>query len=290
MARKRYFGWAGPDHFDARDLPYTVSNIVLAALPESVDLRPKFKLPVFDQQSIGSCGPNTAAGDLLFDQEQNSSPDIVPSRLFIYYNTREIMGTVNKDSGVYNRDLCKALNKYGWPDEQSWPYQIAKFREEPPASVYAEAETRKVVRYERVQQTLDQMKGALAQGDPFIFGFLWYSGWSSASRTGDLPMPKAGERPAGGHDVLIVGYDNATQRFIFRNSWGTGWGANGCGTIPYAFATNPMQASDFWTLHWDDAVVPPPPDPPPPPPPPTPSLKNYRISVRSEWPPLVEEV
>lgn len=37
----------------------------------------------------------------------------------------------------------------------------------------------------------------------------------------------------GGHCVAIVGYDDAQQAWIIKNSWGTGWGMGGYGLIQY---------------------------------------------------------
>jgi C1A family cysteine protease len=48
--------------------------------------------------------------------------------------------------------------------------------------------------------------------------------------------------------VLAVGYDDASQTFLVRNSWGTGWGQAGYFTMPYAYLTTRGLASDFWTL------------------------------------------
>ena len=50
----------------------------------------------------------------------------------------------------------------------------------------------------------------------------------------------------GGHAVAVVGYDDAAQVFIVRNSWGTGWGMAGYFTMPYAYFET--LASDFWTI------------------------------------------
>ncbi|HEV7410058.1 MAG TPA: C1 family peptidase [Bradyrhizobium sp.] len=38
---------------------------------------------------------------------------------------------------------------------------------------------------------------------------------------------------AGGHFMLVIGYDNSQNCWIVKNSWGTGWGQNGFGRIGY---------------------------------------------------------
>jgi len=48
--------------------------------------------------------------------------------------------------------------------------------------------------------------------------------------------------------VLAVGYDDAAQRFIVRNSWGAAWGQKGYFTIPYAYLANRNLSDDFWTI------------------------------------------
>ena len=37
----------------------------------------------------------------------------------------------------------------------------------------------------------------------------------------------------GGHSIVIVGFDDSTGRFMYRNSWGTAYGQNGYGFIAY---------------------------------------------------------
>ncbi|MCA1992489.1 MAG: peptidase, partial [Coleofasciculus sp. S288] len=50
--------------------------------------------------------------------------------------------------------------------------------------------------------------------------------------------------------VLAVGYDDAQQRFIIRNSWGAEWGIGGYFTMPYSYIVNPNLATDFWTIRF----------------------------------------
>ena len=94
------------------------------------------------------------------------------------------------------------------------------------------------------------MRGCLASGYPFVLGFTVYSSFESAevARTGVLSMPGTNEDVVGGHAVLAVGYDDSTQTFLVRNSWGTSWGQAGYFTIPYAYLTTRGLSSDFWTI------------------------------------------
>ena len=104
--------------------------------------------------------------------------------------------------------------------------------------------------YHRVPQTLNQMKGCLLEGFPFVFGFTVYESFESAAvaKTGKLNMPKKNESVVGGHAVVAVGYDDTSKRFIVRNSWGAAWGIKGYFTIPYDYLLDDNLANDFWTI------------------------------------------
>jgi C1A family cysteine protease len=97
---------------------------------------------------------------------------------------------------------------------------------------------------------LSQMKGCLADGFPFVFGFTVYESFESAevARTGVLQMPKPKEGVVGGHAVLAVGYEDKTERFMVRNSWGTSWGKKGYFTMPYTYLLSENLSDDFWTI------------------------------------------
>jgi C1A family cysteine protease len=243
------YGWI-PDIPDARDLMYAAPEEVLATLPTSVDLRPHCP-PVYDQDKLGSCTANAIAAAFEFRQLQEQLPDFMPSRLFIYYNERLIEGTVDEDSGAMIRDGIKSVHKLGVCDETVWPYDIARFTERPPDQAYAQAQDRQVTVYRRVIPVLHQLQGCLASGTPFVFGFSVYESFESreVAQTGVVPLPPRTERLLGGHAVLAVGYDDAQQRFIVRNSWGTGWGMDGYCTMPYAYLTDPSLAKDFWAVY-----------------------------------------
>ena len=252
MKRKQIshrFGWQ-PDVPDHRDHLYAAPVTWLAKLPAKIDLASKCP-PVYDQGQLGSCTANAIAAAIEFDlMKQKAKKIFAPSRLFIYYNERAMEGTVSSDSGAQIRDGIKSVAKQGECPEPEWRYDISKFAVKPPANCFRDALKYEVVSYQRVAQTGSQMKGCLASGYPFVFGFSVYDSFESTqvAKTGHAPMPKSSEQLLGGHAVLAVGYDDANQWFIVRNSWGTGWGMKGYFTLPYAYLLDGNLSDDFWTI------------------------------------------
>lgn len=244
------FGWL-PDLPDQRDYLYSAPVRHMQALPTQVDLR-KGCPPVYDQSELGSCTANGIAAALQFDEmKQNEPSPFAPSRLFIYYNERVIEHTVNSDSGARIRDGIKSVATTGYCSETCWPYDIKKFTQHPPDACYQEAKKYHAMTYQRVIQNLTQMKACLASETPFVAGFSVYQSIynDDVQKTGDIPMPQQGEDLLGGHCILIVGYDDARQVFILRNSWGESWGDGGYGTLPYAYLSSASLASDFWVIN-----------------------------------------
>ena len=243
------YGWVR-DLPDDRDFVYGAPLVRFPqGLPRSVDLRSECP-PVYDQGQLGSCTGNGIAGAIEFDQRKQRTKEFTPSRLFIYYNERVIEGTISQDAGAQIRDGIKSVAKVGAPPESDWPYNIAKFAVRPPPKAYRDSKQDLVSAYSRVVQDVTQMRGCLAEGYPFVFGFTVYQSFESetVARTGLVPMPGTGEAVLGGHCVVAVGYDDFKRRFIIRNSWGTGWGLHGYCLMPYEYLINPRLASDFWTI------------------------------------------
>ena len=85
-----------------------------------------------------------------------------------------------------------------------------------------------------IHSTTD-VKAAIAQGWPAIIAVpvYWEAGWSPVKPEIDDPPPNA--TFAGYHAIAVVGYDDATQRMKFINSWGNTWGpsADGTGYLTY---------------------------------------------------------
>lgn len=238
--QKYIYDWK-PDLPDTRDQMFTVGEPIIP--PMSVDLESKFP-PVFNQGTLGSCSGNALAGAIGYIH-----PDLLASRLFIYYNERSIEGTIQRDSGAFLRDGIKSMADLGVCQESTWPYMIESFENKPSDLSYIEAMKFRINSYSRIL-TLADMINCLAAGFPFVFGFTVYPEFEGpiVAATGEVPMPTGLETSLGGHAVLAVGYDISTRTIKVRNSWGSGWGKNGYFTLPFDYISNPNLASDFWTI------------------------------------------
>jgi C1A family cysteine protease len=272
---KYWMGWR-PDYPDFRD--YTVTNesvkpmfgkvgvldVEGSSLPGSIDLR-KWCSPIEDQGMLGSCTAHAGVGLVEYFERKAFGKHIDASRLFLYKAARTLMHETG-DTGAYLRTTMGALALFGVPPEEYWPYDVSRFDEEPATFCYAFAQNYQSLKYVRLDPSgtppagvLAQVKANLAAGIPAMFGFTVYSSISQAEKDGKIPYPSKGERIEGGHAVVAVGYDDGMKikngtdgrqtagAILIRNSWGTGWGNEGYGWLPYEYVLKGL-AEDWWTL------------------------------------------
>lgn len=266
-----FMGWR-PDLPDVRDYRYMAANpdqIVTVSTPpmRAMDLRIP-QQPVFDQGPRGSCtGQSTA---LLHAVERKVTPR---SALFTYFKARELIGETDRDEGAYIRDAIKTTNTEGVPRDDLWPDDDLHLFGAPSLKAETDAEKRKVLTYYRLDSdeiTLDRgtaYRLCLASGHAFVIGFTVYgSFWQAGSNGGVAYLPVTGDRPDGGHAVVVYGYDDAFRAsprgielikagvtppesvYYVRNSWSREWGWNGDFVIDTRFFDNPYLADDAWTI------------------------------------------
>jgi len=215
-----------------------------------VDLRQSGSMPdVYDQQDMGSCTANAIAGLAEFLQKNEGKADYCSSRLFIYYNERNIEGSVSDDKGAKLSDGMTVVSTIGCAHENLWPYQKDLLTKKPEPKVYTDAGKHKISQDNNLDgSNIDAIRQCLADGFPFVFGMMVFESFEQVGKDGNNTMdinPSGG--CLGGHAVMCVGYDDNQRVVTVRNSWGPNWGDSGYFYMPYEYITNTSYCSDFWT-------------------------------------------
>jgi C1A family cysteine protease len=234
------------------------------ALPANANLTPWFS-PIEDQGSLGSCTANAGVGMLEYFERRAFGKHIDASRLFLYKTTRDLLHWTG-DTGAYLRSTMEAMTVFGVPPEEYWPYRISNFDIEPTSFCFSFAQNYQAISYFRLDPSgmstgnlLNLIKTCLAANIPSMFGFTCYNSLYQANSNGKIPYPSAGEYVIGGHAIVTAGYDDNLEitntnsgektkgAFLIRNSWGSGWGINGYGWLPYKYVLEGL-ATDWWSM------------------------------------------
>jgi Papain family cysteine protease len=247
---ERKYGWARQPE-DLRDLKFGVSKPI-PGLPESSNLIGLLP-PCWDQLQTSDCISHGVSGGLVLAQVRAKKTSvIIPSRLYNYWNFRDIEGDTTKDEGGYIRDGVKAVNLYGFPDESLWPFTPdTTLFTKPPQSVYDAAATNKIHLYASVDlANPDNIKLALSHGMGVIFGFdvPKYFESSQMESSGIIRLSDF-NRIIGGHCNIIVGHENADETWWVRNSWSPSWCPQYNGNYKMGWdVTSSNHASDGWVI------------------------------------------
>jgi GNAT superfamily N-acetyltransferase len=172
----------------------------------------------------------------------------VPSKLYCFVRSRQLEGTYPgvPGTGTWVTTVNRVSRGYGMVEEGAWK-QAAGWPPVEPVGLDELAKKRPgATLYQRVRD-LAHLKRLLDRGHPALSAFAisvneWY-----AATDGIIKMPSS---PIdAGHGVVIEGYDDATGRLRFWNSWGRDWGDNEYGHMPYdyydAFVTEALVRADF---------------------------------------------
>lgn len=246
------FGWQR-DRLDPRDVAFVPGP---ADAISDLTLSPHMP-PVYDQGQAGSCTANAGAGDYEYLTRMEGLPDFMPSRLYLYYNTRLSEGTQGQDSGASIRDTMKSLATAGVCPETIWPYDLAQLVVKPSNAAYLAALKHIELQYQRVDDNtrIDSIRSALTQKLPVVFGCTLWQQFMELGPDGIVNVPNNGtfhkllEPPIGDHAMCVVGHDDPSRFFIVRNSYGKNWGSTsrpGYCLFPYDYLGNTQLASDFW--------------------------------------------
>lgn len=228
-----------------------------AFLPASVDLSAKFPAPG-NQGSQGSCTAWAVGYGVRSYYEYRDLPaDKVPRNLafspsFLYNQIKIKRGDCA--SGAYISDALKFLQTNGIAPLPDFPYTPSKCSALPSPGLKMRAANFVIDDWYRISiRDIDDIKGALAHGDPVIIGMMLSESFERLDK--DIVYEAPDEKSEGyAHAMVIVGYDDRNSAFKLYNSWGRNWADGGFGWVSYktfadkAVAAYAMKVSKRGTL------------------------------------------
>jgi Papain family cysteine protease len=211
-------------------------------VPAAKDLRQAW-WKISDQGSTGSCVGWASADGVLrwhFVKAGRLAKTERVAPRFQWMAAKETDAFTQQPTTFIDSDgtsLKAALDiarRYGAVRETVLPFDSGKLYGGDVKSFYALAAQLKINAYFNLGTDLVAWKAWLATNGPILTRLGVDATWDDAPKTkGNLDLYKP-KTVRGGHAVALVGY--TADRFIVRNSWGTGWGDKGFAYASSAYA------------------------------------------------------
>jgi len=245
----RVGGWR-PEPPSSKDKTFDEirGRLSIASNVDKIDLR-YLCSPIENQSSSNSCTGNASVSALEMLEIRQGLQFVDLSRLFAYYNGRMGMNPTegHLDNGTFIRLVMDGLHKFGVCSETEWSYDLDIVTMRPSWDSYRVAWKHRIDNFYKIDAVGEVLLGNIEEAclakHGVVFGSEVYESYQSCS--GQISIPKSGEKLLGGHAQLIVGFDRPSRMLIIKNSWGDGWGDQGYGYMPYDYL-DAARANDFW--------------------------------------------
>lgn len=232
---------------DVRDYKVAGTYEKLISLPKKYSV--SYLPPIKNQGSVNSCVAHATASILEYHDRGVHKL----STNFIYGGQYTICG--RDGQGMYLRDACKIVRKYGDPIEQHCKgnnevqkcYDIAEAALAD-SEVLASAAHFKIDSYAEAKD-IDDIKYAIHTYGPVLISVKWYRDYK-VDKDGIMRTSQAGDY--GYHAMMAYGWNETG--FYVQNSWGKSWGNDGRAILPYEYGV--VEAKVMVDANNDDVIVP----------------------------------
>ena len=238
-------------YYGSNPKPTNPTNYHFSALPQSNKTVPpqasiKEKFPPVYTQTCGCC---TSCAVLACDAYYyHDNKKWIPSFTFTYYN-QLILNDDRPltDTGSNVEDALNVTRKKGVCNSKVWA-NTEPFDKKPSKEAYADGlKGKEITKYYRIKN-LYQLKQAISSNLPVAGSFAWCFTDYDDNYVMNTPTPDEARDCHNGHAIVLVGYDDKTQLFEFRNSWGKSWGNKGYAFITYETINRVLWFNDTYAI------------------------------------------
>jgi hypothetical protein len=233
------------------------------SLPTSVDLS-QYDMPVGDQGSVDDSCVSWAIDYAMFGWYANEMGESTAFAPMYSYSQIHVDNSVG-GGGASPDDAINEANTEGIDTQSDYTQGNYNFTTAPTSSEIANAAHYKAVGYNTMYNSnvgpgaaaVTPIETELASGNPIALtiGDFDALGMMTASNDTLSASQVSWNHLTGLHEVLAVGYDSTGV--IIQNSWGTGWGNQGYGTLDWDFIeTYSLNASTIDSLTITGAPAP----------------------------------
>lgn len=248
----------GLDTSQPEDLTFLpLAPITRGFLPEAVDLSPRFP-PPGDQGKIGSCvsWAMAYAARSYYELAQQVGPtsqaESIASPAYLHaILMRATRGATCVDPITNLRKAVTVLQQQGVASVADYPITSADMFCRPVTPVSRRflvrnfqraADNEAMHRRGRPsgisRASLDRMRQLLAEGHPIVIGMMVGRNFNRVSSDQIITRSVYGatgamEESAGGHAMVLTGYDDGRHAFRVLNSWGRTWADGGYSWVDY---------------------------------------------------------
>ncbi|MCA9166649.1 MAG: C1 family peptidase [Planctomycetales bacterium] len=218
------------------------------------DLREYFQ-QVRDQYPLNSSSAQACVALFEYFERRAFGRMTCLSPLYLHQCAQKLLAK-QFESGTDLRTVLKSAVRFGIPEEYHWPYDSAWFNRDPDPFLSRSVRAFESCIYVRLDtpnqtgpDTLETVRRFVLAGYPVAFGMLLPS---SISNDATIHYRPTFDSYRQGHAFVVVGFDDrhlhsGRGSLLVRSCWGTDWGDNGYGWLPYGYVENQV-AVDFWTL------------------------------------------
>ncbi|OIK24829.1 C1 family peptidase [Streptomyces malaysiense] len=238
------------------------------SVPHRMDLS-GWMPPVIDQGQVPLCTAAVTTAIAGYYALRAKQMEFTPSVLFNYRLSRRLAGSADRKGSRLEHSF-RAWAESGLCEEAAWPYDElgpTRVDRDPPEHCHVTARhSRPIARPLRAPDgagLLNLARRSIALGIPVSVEIrLCPSISMSLLNGGVIPVQLPTEQSVGPHVVLLTGYDDEADTapydrgtgsgaFRVRNSWGTGWGVQGYGLLPYAFLEQKLTGENWIVVEED---------------------------------------